>query len=255
MRLWIFSDLHIDFAKTGTPPGLLDDRPDHDVVVIAGDIRENMAKGVEWIANAGLNEKPVVYVCGNHECYGRDRAGAVADAQLAIRDGGHRNIHILQDAAAHIDGVTFVGATLWTDYRLDGEAMRPLAMRACQDMMQDHSRIGHGTRMWLPADAAVEHEASRQYIGKVLDNRDGPVVVVTHHCPSIRSVAERYRGTIINTGFASHLDDLVSRAALWVHGHTHHCFDYAIGDCRVICNPRGYGGENRAFNPRLVVEV
>jgi len=29
---------------------------------------------------------------------------------------------------------------------------------------------------------------------------------------------------------------------LWTHGHTHHEFDYMIGECRVVCNPRGYHG-------------
>jgi len=36
---------------------------------------------------------------------------------------------------------------------------------------------------------------------------------------------------------------------LWTHGHTHEDFDYEIGTCRVVCNPRGYvGHEPRAQN-------
>jgi hypothetical protein len=27
---------------------------------------------------------------------------------------------------------------------------------------------------------------------------------------------------------------------LWTHGHTHDRFDYMIGGCRIVCNPRGY---------------
>ena len=34
---------------------------------------------------------------------------------------------------------------------------------------------------------------------------------------------------------------------MWTHGHTHEDFDYMIGGCRVVCNPRGYSGyESRA---------
>ncbi len=43
---------------------------------------------------------------------------------------------------------------------------------------------------------------------------------------------------------------------LWVHGHTHYSFDYMVGNCRVICNPRGYSNiDNPDFNPNLVVEI
>jgi hypothetical protein len=44
---------------------------------------------------------------------------------------------------------------------------------------------------------------------------------------------------------------------LWTHGHTHEDFDYMIGDCRVVCNPRGYiNYEPRADSFKLkIVEV
>ncbi len=43
--------------------------------------------------------------------------------------------------------------------------------------------------------------------------------------------------------------------ALWVHGHTHTSFDYRIGASRIVCNPHGYGDENEAFDPGLVLDV
>jgi hypothetical protein len=47
---------------------------------------------------------------------------------------------------------------------------------------------------------------------------------------------------------------------LWTHGHTHHPFDYVIGECRVVCNPRGYHqeygfSEDTGWDPEKVVEV
>jgi hypothetical protein len=44
---------------------------------------------------------------------------------------------------------------------------------------------------------------------------------------------------------------------LWTHGHTHHPFDYIVGETRVICNPRGYiNYEPEASNFKLLtVEV
>jgi len=86
-------------------------------------------------------------------------------------------------------------------------------------------------------------------------------VVVSHHMPSERSVAPRFRDELANSGFTSRLDSMMGRSALWIHGHTHDSFDYELNGTRVVCNPRGYcrrdgnGCENPDFDPGLIVEV
>ena len=92
-------------------------------------------------------------------------------------------------------------------------------------------------------------------------------VVVTHHLPSERSVAPRFAKDELTPAFASHLDDLLPFAQLWIHGHTHDSIDYVLEAeghrTRVVCNPRGYplstGGtsvfENQSFNPALLLEI
>jgi len=52
-------------------------------------------------------------------------------------------------------------------------------------------------------------------------------------------------------------DALVEKTPLWVHGHTHHSFDYQIDDGRIVYNPRRYYPRHlhKDFNPRLVVTV
>lgn len=83
------------------------------------------------------------------------------------------------------------------------------------------------------------------------------LVVITHHLPSFKSVAARYKNSALNPCFASQTDDLVMQLqpALWIHGHTHASVSYILGKTRVLCNPRGYGAENASFNPMMVVEV
>ena len=82
-------------------------------------------------------------------------------------------------------------------------------------------------------------------------------MVVTHHGPHEKSIAPKFRDTLLTAAFISDLSAVIEthQPALWVHGHTHVSFDYAVGDTRVLCNPYGYPGENRRFDPRLVVEV
>lgn len=260
MKLWIFSDLHIDVGHNDPRVAFRfsEPRPEHDAVVIAGDIREDMVKGVKWIANSGF-DKPVVYVGGNHEFYrtkiDRNREKALDEAVK------HSNIHVLQDSHVDIDGVRFIGATLWTDYCVYGEPYRELAMRHAGEGMNDHRLIRlakAGYRKWLPRDCVEEYRESAAYIRHILGEPfDGPKVVVTHHAPSPKSIPQEFAGDLLSCAFASDLEAEVDRADLWVHGHIHTANDYIIGDGRVVCNPRGYAyhNEHTGFNPSLVVDV
>jgi Icc-related predicted phosphoesterase len=84
------------------------------------------------------------------------------------------------------------------------------------------------------------------------------IVVVTHHAPSANSLAPADRQHWISSAFASHLDEFVveSKAALWIHGHVHTAQDYDLGETRVVCNPRGYPGEEQTgFDTGMIVEV
>ncbi len=246
MRAWIFSDLHLDVNK-GKPWSLPHPAPDHDVVLIAGDLCEGLCAGVEWIAQQQLNTKPVIYVPGNHEYYGFDfeeerEAGRSAAA-------GHSNIHLLDREAVMIDGVAFLGATMWTDYRLFGEASVHRAMLSAEQAMNDHRKIRFKGRRWSTLDAIAEHEQSRTWLELQLDTLTVPTVVVTHTAPSLDSIAAWYRDDPISAAFASNLDPLVGCAKLWVHGHTHVGCDYLHGSSRVVANPRGYvrRGEDKDF--------
>lgn len=264
MRLWIQSDLHVDVhgrrghETISAAYALPDPQPEHDVVVLAGDVGEDPVKSIRWIAAAGFT-KPVVFVCGNHEWYRHtiDRDLEKARAEAAK----HPGIHLLQNDTVVIDGVRFVGAGLWTDYKLMREDQQWAAMQAADSSMNDHRFIRvarKGYSRFTPADALTEHMVSVVYIQTMLDTPfDGPTVVVTHHAPSIKSVHDRHWGDILNAAYASHLDHLVDRCTLWVHGHMHHAKQYQRGAGRVILNPRGYAalGKVSGWDPLLVVEV
>ena len=252
-RFWIFSDLHLDAWRSQTW-ALPEPRPECDAVIIAGDIREDMVKGVRWIAAQSFGV-PVVYVRGNHEGYRTTMDGTLRKARVESR--GHAGIHVLDRDAVVIGGVEILGCTLWTDYELYGEASMTAAMIAARAGMNDHIVVrseSQGYRKWLPKDAFADHCQSRQWLEARL-TADRPQVVVTHHAPSLKSVAESYLTDILSASYASHLDHLVDRAALWVHGHVHTACDYVRGSGRVICNPRGYPHESTGFEPGMVVEV
>lgn len=259
MKAWKMSDLHID---VGPAPLDLVDRPEHDLVIIAGDICEHLEKGIAWIVEQRLNEKPVVVVPGNHEFYRNHRDKGLQKGKAAAAAAG--NIHVLQDEVLEVGSLRIIGATLWTDYRLFGEAHRGIVMDACERFMNDHRSIrlaNKNYRKWLARDAAAEHAVSRAFIERELAATPPwqRAVVVTHHAPSIKSLPEdRRKHTVRGPAYASDLEAIACRADFWLHGHIHPGMPrYQLGNCWVISNPRGYAieDEDYGFDPQLVIDL
>ncbi|CAN1724882.1 protein of unknown function [Hyphomicrobium sp. 1Nfss2.1] len=251
MRAWIFSDLHID-VNARTPWEIPEPRPEHDVVIIAGDICQGLGRGVRWIAEHGLDGKPVIYVPGNHEYYGFDFDAERAAGRAAAEQ--FPNIHVLDRDVVAIDGIVFLGATLWTDYRLFGERSVDAAMMRAERTMNDHRAIRRQDRLWEASDALAEYELSAKWLDMQLAAHSGGCVVITHTAPSLRSIAAQYQADLLSAAFASNLDHVVERTRLWVHGHTHATRDYQLGECRVVSNPRGYTrfDEDVGFKPAQI---
>ena len=248
MRIHILSDLHLEFA----PFQLV--QVDSDVVVLAGDIHTGV-NGFKWIRET-FSYKQIVYVLGNHEFYGQ-KLPKLTEEIKAVAAG--TNIHVLENDAFEIGEVIFLGATLWTDFRLNGDVV--LAEVTAQTGMTDFRRIRTTPtyRRLRPADARRIHTQSFGWLDQQMENTRGrKVVVVTHHAPSPQSIPQRFRNDPLNPAFASNLETFVaaSKASLLIHCHIHQHSDYVIGSTRVIANPRGYPCEPQiGFNPALVVEI
>lgn len=253
LRLNILSDLHLRQGAF-TPP-----RTDADAVILAGDV----ARPEQAIAWARAFRQPVIYVLGNHEFYGSSLPTALAELQNLA---GGTGIRVLDRQALVLDGVRFLGATLWTDFMLAGEgAARERAIAEATRLVRDFSVIDStenpGTKFTPPESIRVFRQHAKWLRQELAEPFDGPTVVITHHAPSPRSVHPRFTGSPLNGAFVSDLEALMGgdRVVLWVHGHTHDSFDYTVRGTRVVCNPRGYArdgvNENAFFDPRLVVDV
>jgi Icc-related predicted phosphoesterase len=247
MRLHILSDLHIEFGDFEPPT------TDADMVVLAGDIGVGVA-GLRWAASR-FADRPVIYVPGNHEFYHHDIA--LVDELRAVAPS---HVHVLDNDEVEINGVRFLGATLWTDFSLFGEAEQLFAMQHAQQCMTDFAIIHKGARRFKPEDALKLHVKSHRWLAaKLAKPCDGRTVIVTHHAPSARSIHDRYSGSLLSGAFASNLEKMMGadHVALWIHGHMHDSFDYIINGTRVICNPRGYTPDalNPDFKADFVVDI
>lgn len=253
MKLNILSDLHLSQGALELPEN------DADLVILAGDIARP-AQAFAWAAGFA---KPVLYVPGNHEFYKSSIPGALAELKRLCVGS---NISILDNDAVVIDGVRFLGTTLWTDFLLYGEGdRRAAATGEALRFMYDFSRIRAAESsevLFTPADSAALFKAHSAWLQREFGElHAGPTVVITHHAPSPRSIHPRFAGSLLNPCFVSDADHLVaeSRARLWIHGHTHDSFDYVLHGTRMVCNPRGYAkdgvNENSRFDANFMVEI
>ncbi|MGA0796991.1 MAG: metallophosphoesterase [Quisquiliibacterium sp.] len=277
MRLRILSDLHVEVAAFEPQPVTA------DLVVLAGDIH-NGVEALRW-ARQTFPRDEILMVAGNHEFYDGEYLSTLDAMREQAR---HSGVRLLENEATVIDGVRFLGCTLWTDFRLFEHPGRLLqlspeqAFDQTRRMIPDFRAIRYARGGLQPvlalSDWTALHAVSRAWLTEELARPwDGPTVVVSHHLPSWRSVHPDFAAFASNVGFASDLDHLVAQATLWIHGHTHTTQRYRVGACEVVCNPRGYPRkppkhqltgqvlaervetalvfENPEFDPQLVVDL
>ena len=263
MKIWVLSDLHCELTSGWDLPGPAE-RPDFDVLVMAGDLVPAMERGVSWLRER-VTDRPVIYIPGNHEAYGQNIDRTFEEAKEAAAGS---NILVLQNEAVVVAGVKFVCATMWTDFRLFGNPQ--IAMIVAGREMNDFKRIltEHDERLLQPIDTLRRHEESRAFIGRELamPHAGSARVVITHHGPHRNAVRPGYENSLISAAYTSDLEDVIhaGRPDAWVYGHAHISDDRMIGDTRVVSNSKGYGPypkmglrtwDNPTFDPLLVIEV
>ena len=267
MKIQLLSDLHLEHSHRH-PPFVLP-ATDADVVVLAGDI-DNGTRAIDW-AEETFPDQAVLYVPGNHEYYEAD----LKAASLALKARARRsaNVRLLDNDELAIDGVRFLGSTLWTDFALLGQEKMNQAIAESLKYVVDFRKIRMGDDFLTPQQTVGLHRDAIAFLQAGLEKPfAGKTVVITHHAPHPNSVHPRWTGSFVNPAFVSDLTRLMGKSALWFHGHTHDSFDFAVRGTRVLANPMGYrtsnwreprtadtplrvATENGRFDPALVIEI
>lgn len=277
MHINVISDLHLEFADLKLPGG--------DILILGGDICE--AKNLKMdkynpsyvspphihpdnrsdrYARFFIEEcrkyQKVLYVMGNHEHY----HFCYDDTYNHLKSQLPDNVTLLENETVELDGVVFIGASLWTDCHKQD----PITILHVKDVMNDYRAIKknpekhHNFYGRLTPEYTIHtHKISKKYIEQQLQiNKDRKCVVMTHHAPSVLSIGEEYKNDHHSNGaYYSSLESLIldnPNCVLWTHGHTHNFFEYKIGDTTIFCNPRGYKHyERRAaeFDPARGIDI
>ena len=271
MKIQLLSDLHLEVHPAFAPLPA----PGADELVLAGDIGSYQKGSRLTDDDFGLRRfsplhgwpVPVLFLPGNHEYDMLDFDEAHARLRATCERLG---MHWIEREVLLLQGVRFVGTTLWSDFDALGPAAdqpgatlgqqlaaREKAFRAANFYL----RTTGGTRGGEPLLAAQVRDLAlecRQWLQQALAQpHDGTTVVVTHFAPSLRSADPRYGLTPGTAGFCNAWDDLLAGADLWLHGHLHAPSDYRQGRCRVVANPMGYARKNeqQAFRADLLIDT
>lgn len=266
MKIAYCSDLHLNVKGL-----IIKNTVEADVLILAGDIVE----AAIWKACPDFNQffdtvskefKHVLYVMGNHEHWGWD----FIDTASRLREFLPENVILLDSESVEIDGITFVGSTLWTDMNKED----PISMMEAARCMRDYERIQNSNspvHYWTDIDGKrvaktrvgnltvqdtiEEHKISLEIIKNLVKDKE-KVVMITHHAPTHLSIDSDYiHEHHLNGAYVSDLSEFIldnPQIKFWTHGHVHQIFDYNVGVCRVLTNPRGYYGyESLAYNFQL----
>jgi hypothetical protein len=271
LTLQLASDLHLERDPSFQLPHAA------DTLVLAGDVGSYQAGSrigphsaqADWGLTRfsplhGAPWQRVLYVPGNHEYdglpYTVTRAALRAKAESLGLTWLDREVLVL-------DGVRFIGCTLWADFDLFVDAKGPMtgqlksrakAFKAANFYLRKYSCLDEAGELMLAEHIRLLALADQAWLREALAQPfEGRTVVVTHFAPSARSADPRYGATPGTAGFCNALDDLLPQADLWLHGHLHCAHDYTVGHCRVVANPLGYAdkGEQVGFLPRGVLSV
>lgn len=259
MKISLMSDLHLEFGDLELPGG--------DILILSGDVCESRTlrkfkydpKNILGNSPSGkrldraarfFNEEVTkyrrcIYIMGNHEHYHGKFHKTWHELIAEMPD----NVEVLEQQHLEIDGVLFLGATLWTDCNRSDPMTHMILKNGMNDYraITFYDRAKDVYRNLDPHDTIEVHVKTKQYLRTMCElNRDKKIVICTHHAPSFQSINEKYiQEREMNGGYASELSGFIldnENIMVWTHGHMHDPTDYMIGQCRVVSNPRGYCG-------------
>ena len=242
MKINYFSDIHLEFGELENPD------TDADIIIAAGDVGI-FNQGTEWLKTF---KKPVIYVAGNHEFYGYEHTETLIEIREQCTNS---NIFFLENEQLVLNGVRFLGCTLWADLFAEGKKKA----EKLDTKLNDFKKIQFLGEAFDSNQFSWLHQRSKEWLESELAKPfDGKTVVVTHHAPTAWSWNDSPKA-LKKLAYCNDLKSFIHEydIAAWFHGHIHSPADYRIAGARILSNPRGYVGRKTvdSFDVNKTVEI
>ena len=181
------------------------------ILICAGDISEK-DQGLDWVKQF---ECEIIYVCGNHEFWNNDYYDVIELLKEKTYLEGYKHISFLHNDCKIINGVRFIGGTMWADLGKSWDwikrnyvlkhfyAMADFRKITAKKFYNNQENINNMFKLLLsngvdeeqitniiskqlynPYIQMEENKKTVDFIeDKMLEQFDGETVVVTHHLP------------------------------------------------------------------------
>ncbi len=237
MKFSLMSDMHVDFPQIKTPYDLLEEN-----VIVAGDT-SNGLEGLKFLQKLRNKGFDVFAVDGNHEHYSNLRQGRSHQETLDRFRQDNPPVY-------EMEGIPIFGTNGW--YPVSAYNTWYMSMNDCRNGFSDDPE--HGAEMVRQ----LQHTAYLDLRDNLLTTKD-KCIIVTHTAPCEETLNPEFYGSYTNEWYwnpkmMNLLEEFSDKILVWCHGHSHASNEAIIHGVRVVCNPRGYPGENPGWKP-LTIEV
>lgn len=262
MLIRIFSDIHTEISEESIKAIQPLETDQETILILAGDIssiRQNKSY-IRCLTKEFFDRfRRTIYIAGNHEYYD----GSIANVDDKYREyfAQFSNVSFLQQDTLDIDGVVFLGCTLWTDMNKGN----PIDTWNCSKLMNDYRLIRDGNkedpykRRFTTERSIILHQKHLKWLKEQLAiHSNRTVVVVTHHLPSFNCIHDYYKtNSKTNAAYYSDLDYLFeeNNISMYIHGHSHLANEFVINNTLIVSNPVGYPKEKTGYDPIALFEI
>ena len=271
MKIKYASDLHIDLNTKyyGVSEQEILEKLNldgMDILILAGDTAE-FPTNLKFIDLIRVNypQLKIIEIPGNHlyySCVNRNRTMNEVDMACKLYADIHDNYYFLNKNKVVIDGITFIGAIMWTKC---GEHAG-YQIKIMQSLNDFRNILTNKAKLITPLDMQKRCENAIKFITSTLNKTEGKCVVITHHAPFFEYYSD------ISHAFGINLDNRLCKLKhfpeYWIYGHTHINSNknlvYPNGTVKCVTNQFGYKGEAdfgsqfdawKTYNPEVYIEV
>jgi hypothetical protein len=203
----------------------------------------------------------IFYVMGNHEYYSLGTPKySMTEIKNMTQDicAKYHNINLLDNSSVEIDGIKFIGSTLWSKI---SNGKKEYLAKSINDYHRIHTEEN---KVITPDQTNVLNKINVDWLETEI-NTQIPCVVMTHHAPLFNNVSARqftsdpkYTHSLNNEAFHNDLGHLIKKPVVaWLYGHTHYASEFTFGNVLVATNQLGYSFEQKKikFDPNREINL
>lgn len=266
MKFDLASDLHINhyapFRWDNVTPS------EADILIIAGDMSEDLEETADFLFDAKKYYKNVCYVDGNHDHYQINKASkdrkSVSENEQFLSDAANKDGWTYLVSTDLVLGDTaIIGNNGWYSWNTGDARYTEVDYRNAWKLYMSDSRLIKFNTM--EPNGLAERDA-RILSDKVLkydkDDTIKNIVCVTHTLPifdvltvkkekNSADVAWNLLGGSFYNHYMENVNELSQKVKLFCFGHTHYDHDVTKNHTRIVSHPKGYPGEPNSNSHRF----